>query len=397
MNRSATLFAVAMVLVSAMGFTSSAHAVKSEVYGFVMTDIRYDAEAKDPDWFDVMRPTKLPVVDNGFGESGNTSFSVRQTRFGIKSFIPTDMGELKTQFEWELFGTGVDAGQTTLRLRHAYGELGQFGAGQTWSPFMDIDVFPNSIEYWGPSGMAFFRNVQARWMPKQGDSRITIAIERPGASADQGDYADRVELANVVPRFPVPDVSAEWRHAGNWGYVELAGIAREIKWDDLDPTGPDLSDEVLGWGLHASSNIKFSNSVIRLSVLHGEGIQNYMNDAPEDIGTEPDPDNPGFPKGVAIPVTGVVAFLDHNWNTKWATSIGYSMVDIDNTEGQLPSAFKRGDYALVNALYTPVPNLMLGPEVQWIQRENKGGGDKTDNVAVQFSFKYSFSSMIGGD
>ena len=262
---------------------------------------------------------------------------------------------------------------------------------------MDIDVFPNSIEYWGPSGMAFFRNVQARWMPKQGDSRITIAIERPGASADQGDYADRVELANVVPRFPVPDVSAEWRHAGNWGYVELAGIAREIKWDDLDPTGPDLSDEVLGWGLHASSNIKFSNSVIRLSVLHGEGIENYMNDAPEDIGTEPDPDNPGFPKGVAIPVTGVVAFLDHNWNTKWATSIGYSMVDIDNTEGQLPSAFKRGDYALVNALYTPVPNLMLGPEVQWIQRENKGGGDKTDNVAVQFSFKYNFSKMLGGD
>jgi len=397
MNRSATLFAVAVVLVSAMGFTSSAHAVKSEVYGFVMTDIRYDAEAKDPAWFDVMRPTKLPVVDNGFGESGNTSFSVRQTRFGIKSFIPTDMGELKTQFEWELFGTGVDAGQTTLRLRHAYGELGQFGAGQTWSPFMDIDVFPNSIEYWGPSGMAFFRNVQARWMPKQGDSRITIAIERPGASADQGEYADRVELANVVPRFPVPDLSAEWRHAGNWGYVELAGIAREIAWDDLDPTGPDISDEVIGWGLHASSNIKFSNSVIRLSVLHGEGIQNYMNDAPEDIGTEPDPDNPGFPKGVAIPVTGVVAFLDHNWNSKWATSIGYSMVDIDNTEGQLPSAFKRGDYALVNALYTPVPNLMLGPEVQWIQRENKGGGDKTDNVAVQFSFKYSFSSMIGGD
>jgi len=25
---------------------------------------------------------------------------------------------------------------------------------------MDIDVFPNSLEYWGPNGMIFFRNVQ---------------------------------------------------------------------------------------------------------------------------------------------------------------------------------------------------------------------------------------------
>ena len=30
--------------------------------------------------------------------------------------------------------------------------VGQFGAGQTGSPFMDSDVFPNSLEYWGPNG-----------------------------------------------------------------------------------------------------------------------------------------------------------------------------------------------------------------------------------------------------
>jgi hypothetical protein len=263
---------------------------------------------------------------------------------------------------------------------------------------MDIDVFPNSIEYWGPSGMAFYRNVQARWMPKQGDSRITVAIERPGASADQGLYADRIELGGVVPRFPVPDLSAEWRHAGGWGYVELAGIVREIKWDDTIPDAFDLSGDVLGWGLNLSSNIKFSNSVVRLSVLHGEGIENYMNEGPADIGIKPNPGNPVTPiEGKALPVTGVVAFLDHTWNPKWSSCIGYSMVDIDNSEGQAPDAFHRGDYALVNALYTPVPNLMLGPELQWIQRENNGGGDKTDDVGVQFSFKYSFSSMIGGD
>ena len=33
---------------------------------------------------------------------------------------------------------------------------------------MDPDVFPNSLEYWGPTGMVFFRNVQVRWMPITG-------------------------------------------------------------------------------------------------------------------------------------------------------------------------------------------------------------------------------------
>ena len=67
--------------------------------------------------------------------------------------------------------------QTTFRLRHAFGELGNFGAGQTWSAFMDIDVFPNSLEYWGPNGMVFFRNVQARWTPIQGKSNVVVALE----------------------------------------------------------------------------------------------------------------------------------------------------------------------------------------------------------------------------
>ena len=117
-----------------------------------------------------MRVNRLPSFDGEFGEDGSTFAGVRQTRLGVRGFNPTPLGELQTTFEFEMFGTGVDEGQTTFRLRHAYGELGAFGAGQYWSPFMDIDVFPNSLEYWGPTGMVFFRNVQVRWMPIQGDT-----------------------------------------------------------------------------------------------------------------------------------------------------------------------------------------------------------------------------------
>src|SRR5246500_5025438 len=196
-----------------------------DLYGFAMTDTGYDFGQIDPQWFDVVRPTKLPAFANQFGGNGNAYFSVRQTRFGVKTSMPTGMGDLKTQFEFELFGTGVDAGQTTFRLRHAYGELGQFGAGQTWSPFMDIDVFPNSIEDWGPNGMVFFRNVQFRWMPiRKGSLQLLFAAERPGASADQGVYAGRIELQNIHPKFDLPDLSWQVRVIREWGYVQTAGI-----------------------------------------------------------------------------------------------------------------------------------------------------------------------------
>jgi hypothetical protein len=375
-----------------------------QVYGFAMTDIGYNANQIHPDWFDVVRPTKLPTIENQYGTDGNAFFSVRQTRFGVKSGTQTGLGELFTQFEFEMFGTGVDAGQTTIRLRHAYGELGQFGVGQYWSPFMDIDVFPNSVEYWGPNGMVFFRNIQFRWMPVKGDTRLTFALERPGASADQGDYSGRVELQDVRSQFPVPDFSAEYRHGLSWGYVELGAIARYIKWEDLSPTSEtDLSGDAIGWGLNLSSNIKFAkNDVIRLSVVYGEGIQNYMNDAPVDVAINEPFGSTTNPEGVPIPLLGVVGFLEHSWSDKFATAIGYSFLDIDNTDGQSYDAFSKGDYALGNIIYYPVQDVMMVAELQWGKRENfkdSPSPDPTylktaDIVKVQFSFKYNFSHKV---
>lgn len=368
----------------------------AEIYGFIMMDAGYNANQIDPNWFDVVRPTKLPTIKNQYGTDGNTYFSVRQTRFGIKSYFDTPLGQLKTQFEFEMFGTGVDAGQTTIRLRHAYGELGKFGAGQYWSPFMDIDVFPNTVEYWGPCGMVFFRNVQFRYMPIQGDSRLTIALERPGASADGGVYSDRVELSNIKGNFPLPDLSFEYRKAIKPGYIELAGIVRQIKWEDLDPTGIDYTGNALGWGLNLSTNLKIGNKVtFRGQGVYGEGIQNYMNDAPVDVAIEGN-------EGVAVPVLGVVAFFDINWSDKLSTAIGYSLTDIDNTDGQSYDAFSKGQYAAANLMYYPAKNVMMGVEYQYGNRENFGDSPvpndsylKTTSISkVQFSFKYNFSQVF---
>jgi hypothetical protein len=396
-SRIAQRWTMCALVAAGLSAAPVARATTFDIYGFAMLDMGYQAKQNDPLWFDVLRPTKLPSFDKEFGENGRWFSSVRQTRLGFKSNTPTEKGDLKTTFEFEMFGVGADAGQTTIRLRHAFGQLGKFGAGQTWSPFMDIDIFPNSVEYWGPNGMVFFRNVQVFYQPiNDGQNRMTFALERPGASADQGDYADRIaELGPVKGRFPIPDFSAEYRIGRHWGYVEGAGIVRQIRWDDLDGVAPDLSDNVTGWGFNLTSNIKPNDrGTARLGVVYGEGIQNYMNDAPEDVGIKTDATEPAGFRGVALPMTGVSAFYDMQWNERYSTTFGYSMLDIDNSDGQPGTAFNRGQYALFNVMCYPVKNVMTGVEFQWGDRKNVNAFT-SDDFRVQFSAKYNFATTIG--
>ena len=394
------LLQAAMLCATATNVSAQAQDARPsmEVYGFAMLDMGHDFTAIHPKWTDTMRVTKLPSFQDEFGKDHNTFAGVRQSRLGVRSTTPTSLGNLNTTFEFELFGTGVDEGQTTFRLRHAYGELGEFGAGQTWSPFMDPDVFPNSLEYWGPTGMVFFRNVQVRWFRTAGDKSVVLALERPGASGDAGVYADRVELQNIKARFPLPDFSGAFKLTRGWGYVRAAGMLRRINWDDVLQDQFDLSGDATGWGINLSSNLKpTSSDTVRLQFVFGEGIQNYMNDAPVDIGIVRNTSNPVTPiLGTPLPIIGVVAFLDHTWSSEWSSSIGYSLTDIDNSDGQAPNAFKTAHYALGNLLYTPVPNAMVGGEFQWGRRENFSDGFHSDGFKLQFSFKYNFSFKLGG-
>src|SRR4051812_13347614 len=357
-----------------------------DIYGFAMLDIGHDFKQIDPAWFDTLRVTKLPSSEKQFGEDNSTFSGVRQSRLGVRSSSSTAMGPLKTIFEFELFGTGVDEGQTTFRLRHAWGELGQFGAGQYWSPFTDPDIFPNSLEYWGPTGIAWYRNVQVRWTPVNDEhSVVMVGIERPGASGDSGIYADRVELQNIKPRFPVPDLSAAYKTTGKWGYARLAGQLREIKWDDVLADQFDLSGSATGWGINATSSINAGKKdVLRLALVVGEGVENAMNDSPIDIGLEKNPGNAVTPVvGKPLPIVAFQLFVDHKWNDRYTSAFGYSRQDIDNTDAQAPNAFRVGQYALGNLLYSPVPNVMFGSEFQWGRRENFSDGFHSDGVKLQ--------------
>src|SRR6187431_233 len=204
-----------------------------EIYGFGQADAIADFKQNNPDWYDTARPSRLPKFEDEFGRNGHFYLSARQSRLGARAVLPTADGTVKAQFEFDMAGVGRDAGLTTIRLRHAWGQWKQIGGGQTNTQFMDVDVFPNTVEYWGPNGMLFIRNPQVFWEPiaKPDGSNLRVAIEAPGASGDAGVFADRVELQNVQGRYPMPDFTGHYRAAGGRGYIQVGGALRKISWD----------------------------------------------------------------------------------------------------------------------------------------------------------------------
>ncbi len=367
-----------------------------EVYGFAMTDVGYNFDQIDPNWYDALRVTKLPAYENQFAPDGSVFMGIRQSRLGVRGWTQTPVGELKGVFEFDLFGLGNDIGQTAMRLRHVYGELGKWLVGQTNTPFMDGDIFPNTLEYWGPTGMVFFRNIQVRYAPIQGENEVFLAIERPGASADGGTFQDRSELDSVKGSFNLPDFSAHYKRTGKWGHIQIAGMLREIRWKDVATSSPyNISGSVLGWGLDLTGVVNLGKAtVFRGGIVHGAGVENYMNDAPTDIGIVGNQGNSITPiTGKALPVTGFTAYIDHNWTPDLSTAVGYSATYIDNTIYASSTAYKQGQYASVNLLWAPFKNFMMGGELQWGQRTGADNFSSND-TKFQFSFKYAFSQVF---
>ncbi len=369
-----------------------------EIYGYIQTDVGYNFNSIDPDWFDVMRPTKLPKYKGQFGPSGNFFISVRQTRFGVRSITKTKLGELKTQFDFDFYGFGKDAGQTTIHLVNGYGQLGKILAGQTPSTFMDTEVFPVTLDYWGPSSRIFYLNLQIRFTAiNTSKQRFAIALERPGGTADATDYSNTVDIKDVRPRLPMPNVASHYRRNWNWGYIQLAGIFKYLQWKEiLDTAAADLSGSDIGWGFNASTVINVNKRLrLKLQGEYGEGFVNYIADPSPDVALESNPGNPTSPvNGKALPVWGFFAFTEVDWTPDFKSSMGFSMLTITNTDLQAPDAFRKGQYALFNMRWYPVPNFMLGIEYQYGKRFNHNDGFSSNGNKVQWTFKYNFSHKI---
>jgi len=375
--------------------------LSANIYGFVMADMIYDFNRVDPNWDDTLRVSTIPTQSGTYGQDGDFIFGVRQSRLGIKGNYGDDITYI---LEAELFGVGGDEGQTTPRLRHAWATYKNLGMGQYWSNFMDIDIFPNTIDYWGPTGMVFYRNQQARYTFPMGEDELSMSVEDPSTALTVGRFRETnaCDLPNPPPDCEsidssasdlfqsyndLPDFTVRYRNNGDFGHYQVAGMLRKLGYERLD-TG--RKDDELGWGINASTGFNTSDrNLLKLQVVYGEGIGNYMNDGGLDIA--PSSEDINNASAEAVPLLGISAYYDHYWNDQWSTTVGWSMNDLDTSDGQDGSEFAKGQIAQINLLHYPRDNVLMGTELSWGEREDVDGATGED-LRIQFSLKVNFDS-----
>jgi len=352
-----------------------------QIGGFVQLDAIFDSDRiNNKDAFVV---NSIPTGGPKTG-AGDTNFSIRQTRLFWKTQTPTqNWGDLVTYVEVDFFGT--DGAEP--RIRHAYGQVGnefQLLTGQTWSAFQDATVFPAVLDFQGPAGIITSRRPQVRIRDEFSKQWIgVVAVEDPSSELETpAGFAGQEST-------PYPDVAANIRWQPDWGHVQLSGVVRYLQFD------PDVGSRESEWGYGV--NLTGSVKTIKLddkhvdSVLYqlaaGNGIARYINDT-GGLGLDAVLAAPGANLDGLPAYAGMIAY-QHWWATKWASTIGYSIVSIDNDAAEPGSDYHSGQYGVFNVRYYPAERVMLGAEILYGVREDNDGSHG-DDVRLQFSAQYRF-------
>ena len=331
-------------------------------------------------------PTAIPVGPTaGNNERNQVKFGARESRLFVKTNTPTSMGDLNTHVEFDFYGADGNESVSNshgFRLRHAYGTLGNFLAGQTWTNFMNPASLPDTLDFGGPVGQIFDRQAQVRW---------TQPFGGPG-SATSGQWSVGVENPEAVVQIPggasfradtdrLPDVTGQILFNTSIGKISVHGLVRQVR---VDAKTPAVVDEKLGGAVSVAGVIPtVGKDDFRFTASAGNAIGRYSDGF--------------FPDGVVgsdgqirLPKQwGWFAAYRHYWFDQLRSNLVLSTAGENNPAGAPASTNKSTRSAHVNLIWSPVANSDLGLEYIYADRETEDALKGHLN-RLQASAKYAF-------
>jgi hypothetical protein len=367
------------------------------IWAMANLDVIHDLNQMDPDWIGGFRPSKIPIhpSDPGWGSRHNTYFSLRQSTFKFEGVLPTNhrWGPMRLRFEFDLFGMGVQAGETTFRLRLVYGDWGPIRIGKDWSTFIDLACFPNNFEWWGPSGMALLPSVMLRYTQQIDQNNILeYALEMPGSEIDPG-HLRQIDpvLFHVQAKEMIPDLITRYTHQGSWGHFRAAAMLRMLSYDVISQINQQAeTHHRFGWAVNLTSNLYVfdKKGLFNLQTVFGHGYAGYNNDGGVEI--TPDAD---FHAVVPFQY-GFVAFYNHFFGDHWSASLGCSGTHQHNTPGQMNNAFNHSLYSVTQVIYNVFQSdiLQFGFNYQYGKKFEKDGSSAHDQ-RLMFTARFQINHV----
>ena len=351
------------------GLVIEGKGVAMKIGGYVKLDLIQDFNAiNNTDIFDV---SSIPV---GGPQRTNNRMHVRQTRLNFDTRWETKRGMVKSFVEGDFFGTDENGNQS-FRLRQAYGQLGRFLGGQTFTTFANIEASPATLDFEGAISTISPRRAQLRWTQTVFTEDLTLAvaledsstaIELPPGSTITGDT-----------RTITPDLVARLRRTRPSGNMQIAGIARVL---GFQPTGEPVKTGN-AWGLNFSQVQDLSSEdKVYWQINYGDGIASLLGGLPDvtPVGTD---------SGALLGYFGWMIGATHDWNSKLSSNLTFAESHFQNTSGQLSTDINNLTYLAANVIWTPLERFEIGVEYLYGKRENISGQSGLAN-RIQFAVFY---------
>jgi hypothetical protein len=269
----------------------------------------------------------------------------------------------------------------TFRIRHAYGQIGRFLVGQTWSLFSNVSSLPATVDGNGPTGSVTLRTAQARYSgTNRKGTHWAAAIEysRPDLNTQEFDTTG-LSVVQVIP-----DFTARIEREGIFGAVQLSGVITTLSIEDPN----NKVTNSFGWGAQLSGTIDFTKQhKVLYQLTYGKSIAHFITTF---SGTGRDfIYNPETREFEGLYSFGGFLSYGWNWTDNISTNVSAGYADLSNKEYQPDNTYKNSMSFSLDSFWNIVDGARLGLEYVYGQRWDKDG--TTGNASRLWAlFYYDF-------
>lgn len=361
--------------------------MKLEIYGYLRADLAYDSQRT------AIGDLAFFVMPEVNGEKdGQTSFTARQTRFGLKLAGP-DVGSWKTtgRLETDFYGSNDKPNSAHLRMRLAWVSLAHDSgfsvlAGQDWDTFVAVIPRIVNFSYLADAGALGLRRPQFRLsqdLKLAENTKLsakvavaqTIGQDLDGGGMDDGADAELPTLQwNLgVSQKLWCEKSARIAFSGHFGQETMdTVVSNQIV--DIDATDYDT------WSAQGSIYLPLTKCLaVQGTYWTGENLDTYFGGIGQGVNTTLD---------TAIEAQGGWAQLLYDPTEKLGFAVGYS-IDDPKDEDLNAGQRSQNENILVNGSYKINKAVTVYAEYSHMTTEYLEA-EKAENDRVQLAMQYNF-------